>query len=167
MLIDWQRYRKYWVSRLAKLKGTPNSIAAGVACGAAVSFTPFVGAHLVLAMITAWIIRGNVIAAALGTAVGNPWTFPVIWVSVLYTGRKMLGMDYAQAVNVDFATMFSHAFKALINFDFGLFFSDIWPILWPMMIGCIPFYIIVWVLVYYLVKIMLNNRNNIKRTEVK
>lgn len=162
-----QNFVKKWRVRLAKLKGTPNSIAAGVACGAAISFTPFVGAHLVLAMITAWIIRGNVIAAALGTAIGNPWTFPVIWVSVLYTGRKMLGMDYAQAVNVDFASMFSHAFKALINFDFSLFFSDIWPILWPMMVGCIPFYIIVWAVVYYLVKIMLNRRKNDQRVEAK
>ncbi|MFR8207121.1 MAG: DUF2062 domain-containing protein [Alphaproteobacteria bacterium] len=33
------------------------------------------GFHLLLAALTAWIIRGNILASALGTAAGNPWTF--------------------------------------------------------------------------------------------
>lgn len=151
----WHKYKKQLLGKLSSLKGSPHAIAAGVACGAAVSFTPFVGAHLTLAVIFAWLIRGNVMAAALGTAVGNPWTFPFIWVSVLYTGRKIIGGDYADAVQVDFKTMFAHAFEALINFDFSLFFSDIWPILWPMTVGCIPFVVIVWMLVFYGVEILL------------
>lgn len=153
--MNLHKYKKQLFGKLSSLKGSPRAIAAGVACGAAVSFTPFVGAHLVLATIFAWLIRGNVVAAALGTAVGNPWTFPFIWVSVLYTGRKIIGGDYAGAVHVDFEAMFANAFKALINFDFSLFFSDIWPILWPMMVGCIPFVIIVWALVFYGVEILL------------
>lgn len=153
--MNWQKYKKQLLDKLSSLKGSPRAIAAGVACGAAVSFTPFVGAHFILAVITAWIIRGNVVAAALGTAVGNPWTFPFIWVSVLYTGRKIVGGDYADVVNVDFKTMFANAFKALINFDFSLFFSNIWPILWPMTVGCIPFVIIVWALVFYSVELLL------------
>lgn len=155
MKLDWKKYQASWRRKLVSLKGSPSSIAAGVACGAAVSFTPFVGIHCVLAIIIAWLIRGNLVAAALGTAVGNPWTFPFIWVSVLYTGRRILGDDYMASVHIDFGEMFSHAFKALINFDFGLFFSDIWPILWPMMIGCIPFVVIVWALVFYGVEILL------------
>ena len=71
-------------------------------------FTPFVGFHFVLAAITAWIVRGNILASAIGTAAGNPWTFPFIWVSVLYTGRKILGLEYADAVNVNFETVFTN-----------------------------------------------------------
>lgn len=153
--MNWHKYQKQLTNKLSSLQGTPRTIAAGVACGAAVSFTPFVGAHFALAIIFAWLIRGNVVAAALGTAVGNPWTFPFIWVSVLYTGRKIVGGDYANAVHIDFKSMFANAFKALINFDFSLFFNDIWPILWPMMVGCIPFVIVVWTLVFYGVEILL------------
>lgn len=154
---DWKKYQEYWYQKLISLKGSPRSIAAGFACGAAISFTPFVGAHFVLSMLMAWLIRGNVVAAALGTAVGNPWTFPFIWVSVLYTGRKILGDDYTAAVNVDFVEMFSGAFKALLHFDFSLFFNEIWPILWPMMVGCIPFFIIVWALFFYGVEVLLQH----------
>ncbi len=151
----WQRYGRYLMLRLNRLKGTPRSIAAGLACGVAVSFTPFVGLHFVLAAVSAWIIRGNILASALGTAAGNPWTFPFIWISVLYTGRKMLGADYTGAAGVDFLHFFEKAMRALMTFDFSLFFADIWPILWPMMVGCVPYYIVAWAVTYYLVKDML------------
>ena len=70
-MINWLKYKKYWKSRLAKLKGTPQSIAVGAACGIAISFTPFVGAHMMLAMIMAWVLRGNIMAALVGTTVGT------------------------------------------------------------------------------------------------
>lgn len=157
---DWHKYKVYITHRLRSLQGTPQSIAAGAACGVAVSFTPFVGAHLVLSMLLAWCIRGNIVAAALGTAVGNPWTFPFIWVSVFYIGNLMTGESTKDLTHIDFVEMFAHAFKALMNFDFSLFFSDIWPILWPMIIGCIPFFVIVWTIVFYIVGNLLRKSQN-------
>ena len=68
----WKRSSHYLFHRLARLPGTPYSIAAGFACGAAVSFTPFVGLHFVLGGVFAYIIRGNILSSAIGTAVGNP-----------------------------------------------------------------------------------------------
>ena len=50
---------------------------------------------------------------------------------------------------------FEKAMRALMTFDFSLFFADIWPILWPMMVGCVPYYIVAWAVTYYLVKDML------------
>ena len=35
--------------------------------------------HILLAMLLALLIRGNLIASGIGTVVGNPWTFPLIW----------------------------------------------------------------------------------------
>ena len=150
----WKRYGRYILLRLQRLKGTPREIAAGVACGVAISFTPFVGFHFVLAAITAWFVRGNILASAIGTAAGNPWTFPFIWISVLYTGRWFLGETQSGA-KVEFLQVFEKSMHALMTFDFSLFFADIWPILWPMMVGCIPYYIVVWAVTYYLVKDML------------
>ena len=159
------RQKRYWLAKIKRLKGTPNSVAIGIACGVAVSFTPFVGAHFVLAMSSAWILRGNVVAAALGTAFGNPWTFPFIWISVLYTGKKMLGLGYEGIANVDFVTLFSDAFKALVNFKIEAFWSDVWPILYPMIIGCIPYVLVSWWLSYVFFKNILEKRRKIIKGE--
>jgi hypothetical protein len=35
--------------------------------------------HFVLSALLAYIARANIIASAIGTVVGNPWTFPFIW----------------------------------------------------------------------------------------
>ena len=163
----WSRQKRYWLAKIKRLKGTPNSVAIGIACGVAVSFTPFVGAHFVLEMSSAWILRGNVVAAALGTAFGNPWTFPFIWVSVLYTGRHMLKEDGVNDIPIDFTTFFEKAMHAIINLDFHLFFEDIWPILWPMMVGCIPYYIVVWFVSYFTVRHMLDKINDKYKSKTK
>ncbi len=164
------KIKRLWsriVLKLRKLKGSPHSVAAGLACGVAISFTPFVGLHFVLAALTALATRGNVLASALGTAAGNPWTFPFIWISVFYTGRVFLGEEYAGHVHIDFLHFFEESMRALMTFDFSLFFREIWPILWPMMVGCIPYYIVAWLVTYYLCRGILEDisRRGAKRKE--
>lgn len=147
-------FKEKILTKLSRLKGTPDSIAAGFACGAAISFTPFVGFHLLLAALSAWLIRGNLAASAIGTIVGNPWTFPFIWAAVLATGDLVLGQAH-NLTESDFIHMFDTAWQALKNFDFSNFATDVWPILHPMIIGCIPFYVAVWLISYKMVKVML------------
>lgn len=142
------------IDRLFLLKGSRESIAKGVATGAAVSFTPFVGLHILLALIIAKITKQNRIAAVLGTLLGNPWTFPFIWYLTLHTGHFMLGRD-APRLPLDFKIFFSELFHTLIMLDFDSFLSDIWPVLFLMLIGCIPFCIGVWLLVSYFTKRLL------------
>ena len=154
----WDKQKRYWLAKIKRLKGTPSSVASGIACGVAVSFTPFVGAHFVLAMSSAWVLRGNIVAAALGTAFGNPWTFPFIWLSVLYTGKIILNEGYEGIADVNFVKVFSKAFDALVNLDFGVFWADVWPILHPMIIGCIPYVLISWWLSYVMIKNILEKR---------
>ena len=149
------RWLKKMLIQLKQLQGTPYSIAAGFACGVAISFTPFIGFHLILAAITAWIIRGNIVSSAIGTIVGNPWTFPFIWIAVLSTGRFFLG-DIAPADHVNFLKTFESASKALFTFNFKNFGRDVWPIVFPMMIGCIPYYIVSWIVSFKLIKITLD-----------
>ena len=89
--IGWRR-RHYLVKRLTRLPGTPHSIAAGFACGVAISFTPFIGLHTLLsAACCALLVRGNYLAAVVGTLVGNPWTFPFIWLVSYQLGHALLG----------------------------------------------------------------------------
>lgn len=161
--LGWRRYGQYIVAKLSRLGGTPRSIAAGVACGVAISFTPFVGFHFVLAAVTAWIVRGNILASALGTAAGNPWTFPFIWVATLYTGRWFLGEH--ETGKVEFVSIFEKAMHALMTFDFSAFAGDVWPIIFPMMVGCIPYYIVAWIVTYYVFKKALEGINRAKRNK--
>lgn len=144
------RYSRYMLLKLDKIKATPYAVAAGFACGVAISFTPFVGFHMVLAALTAVIIRSSILASALGTLMGNPWTFPIIWPTILFTGRFMLRDEHVG--KIDFIKTFKNLADSVIHLDFSLFASDIWPVLLPMMVGCIPYYILAWIISYWFVK---------------
>jgi uncharacterized protein (DUF2062 family) len=77
------------------MSGTPHNIAAGFACGVAISFTPLVGFHILLGCVMALIVRGNFVAVAVGTLVGNPWTFPFMWLGGYELGKLLLGSEVA------------------------------------------------------------------------
>jgi uncharacterized protein (DUF2062 family) len=81
----------YIRKRLHRLPDSPHRIALGFACGAAASFTPLFGLHILLAVGVAYLVRGNMLAAAFGTVVGNPVTFPFIAAASLNTGWLFLG----------------------------------------------------------------------------
>ena len=76
----------YIKHRLVRLRDTTHSIAVGLASGACMSFTPLVGVHFIQSLILAWILRGNYLAAIIGTFVGNPWTFPAMWYAAYKLG---------------------------------------------------------------------------------
>lgn len=91
----WRRAATYLAHRVRRLPETPYRIAAGFACGAAISFTPFIGLHFVGAALLAVLLRANVVASAIGTVVGNPWTFPFIWAWIYSLGRWLTGEEIA------------------------------------------------------------------------
>ena len=92
--IGLRRAWRYLMHRMLRIDDTSYGIAAGLACGVAVSFTPFVGFHFVLAALLAWMIRANIIASALGTLVGNPWTLPFFYVFTYEVGKRILGAEH-------------------------------------------------------------------------
>ncbi len=147
------------IEKLDSLKGTPQSIAKGFATGVAMSFTPFVGFHILLSLTVAKITKQNGIAATLGTIAGNPWTFPLIWYATLHTGHFLLGHD-APHLPVNFKALFGELFHTVITLDFSTFLSDIWPVFYPMLIGCIPFYIAVWLLCSHLITRVLSKKTD-------
>lgn len=80
---------RYVVARMARLKTSPHAIAAGFAAGAAVSFTPLLGLHFVLAFALCLVTRGSFVAAVAGTVVGNPLTFPFIFAATYWLGTLL------------------------------------------------------------------------------
>jgi uncharacterized protein (DUF2062 family) len=89
----WKRSSSYFFKRVLRLRASPHAIAAGFAAGVFASFTPFLGLHFIISFIVAFLIGGNILAAAFGTAVGNPLTFPAIWISSYNVGNFVLGME--------------------------------------------------------------------------
>lgn len=88
----WRRAFSYVRLRLSRLPDRPHRIARGIAAGVFVSFTPLFGFHFISAAAVAWLIRGNIVAALLGTFFGNPLTFPIIMAVSVDLGNWMLGM---------------------------------------------------------------------------
>ena len=147
--IGWRRAWTYTYHRLARLPGSAYSIAGGFACGAAMSFTPFVGIHFVLAGIMAWTIRANILASAIGTAVGNPWTFPFIWTWLYQTGTWMVsGARLESAATPEFSEIFGHILQALLSWDVAYILETATPVFWPMFVSGLPTAFAVWWIFY-------------------
>ncbi len=151
--IGWKRSVLYLLHRLGRLPGTPYSIACGFACGAAISFSPFVGFHFILGAIWAWIMRANILASAIGTAIGNPWTFPFIWVWIFHVGNLMgAGAAHTDISKLDFSALFGRLTEASLNGDIDGVIEISTPVLWPMLLGSLPTMVAVWLIFYFPLK---------------
>lgn len=144
----WHRSTRYVFHRVARIPGSAYSLAAGFACGAAVSFTPLVGLHFVLSALLAYLMRANIIACAIGTVVGNPWTFPFIWVAVFKVGNWILLAEGEEVHHIKFLDVLTESMKALHELNFDYLFDTAWPVLFPMLVGCVPVGILVWFVFY-------------------
>lgn len=102
----WRRAANYLGHRVKRLPDSPHRIALGLACGVFVSFSPFFGLHFFLAALFAYMLRGNVLAGLMGTAVGNPISFPPIAASSIWVGNRLVGYDRH---HIDFVRI-KHAF---------------------------------------------------------
>ncbi|SFR11255.1 DUF2062 domain-containing protein [Poseidonocella sedimentorum] len=93
----WTRAFHYVRHRLTRLPGTPEMIGRGIAVGVFTAFTPFYGLHFFIAALLALIVRGNVLAAILGTFFGNPLTYVPIAVISLKFGHFLLGTHFTDS----------------------------------------------------------------------
>jgi uncharacterized protein (DUF2062 family) len=131
---------RYFQKRIVRLTASPHAIAAGFTAGILVSWTPFIGVHIIMAFVLAYLVGGNLVAAALGClAAGNPLTYPFIWAITWEIGRVILGMDSSTHSNgIDLPALFKK-----------LDLSQLWdPILKPMLIGAVPPAIVTGLIVY-------------------
>jgi hypothetical protein len=71
----------------------PERVAAAIALGIGIGFSPFMGIHFLIAIGLAFLFRLNRIDALLGTLVGNPWTLPPVYAAGYALGRQLLRYD--------------------------------------------------------------------------
>lgn len=127
----WARAFGYVKHRLRRLPDTPEKISRGIAAGVFAAFTPFYGLHFVIAILLARIVRGNILAALLGTFAGNPLTYIPIGIASLGTGYWLLGRPFNAAlfgldsqVTDDYCTLgcqFSNAFTDIVHNFLAMF----------------------------------------------
>ena len=107
-----------------------------------------------MAALLAWVIGGSVVAALLGTFVGNPLTYPLFWYSTYEVGNLMLRGEVSERS---------------IDLSGGIFqksLEQLWPILKPMTLGSIPVGLALAALSYVLVKPMVEAYKNRRRREL-
>lgn len=121
---NWLRSAKYIAKRVLRLSASPHVIAIGFATGVFASFTPFIGFHFLICFTLAWLLGGNLIASALGTFVGNPITFPFIWIMTYKLGNTVLTGHDGYLTMGQLARMIIH-----------LSYYDLFQIMKPMLVG--------------------------------
>jgi uncharacterized protein len=122
---SWSRSARYFGKRVLRLSGSPHAVAAGVAAGVFSAFTPFVGLHFIISFVFAFVVRGNMLAAGIGTFFGNPLTFPIIWASTYAFGKQVLHQNNATALH-DIHYAFIHGSLQMLL-----------PVLTPLMVGAV------------------------------
>jgi len=141
----WRRAVNYIGHRLKRLPDTPHRIALGIACGVFVSFSPVFGLHFLYAALLAMMLRANILAALLGTFLGNPLTFPFMAAVSYRLGRQLLGMPSDPHVVIGLKDKIlrgvSGLWDSLLSFvglgkprwgDVASFFTDVF---WPYFVG--------------------------------
>jgi len=152
----FRRLFAYLFQRVVRLPGTSGSIAIGVASGVAASFLPFIGLHFLIAALLALLLRGNVLASAIGTFFGNPWTFLFIWVSDYRLGLWLLQQsghgDQFVALNLqqlaEVMTVFMHFFTFSGGVDWQQVAGPFEQVFLPMTIGGTVLAILSWVVAF-------------------
>ena len=129
------RQSKLMMLRLVRLRGKMEEIAKGVALGIFIGMTPTFGFQMAIALLFAYLLRENRLAAILGVWVTNPVTAPVIYAIEYEMGRILLDLPRASL-----PTEFTWSAYA----DLG------WNILYPIWVGGILTGIILGALAYFI-----------------
>lgn len=136
--------------KLYRIRDFPESVAIGLAWGASVSMTPMLGLHLIICYLGTWIMRGNLVAATVGTVLGNPWTFPFFF----YLDYKVGTLFFFKPLNE-------------YNFDIVFLSENFEKLFIPTLLGSIPIAIITWFITYIISKKFLNKRFYDKQNKIR
>jgi uncharacterized protein (DUF2062 family) len=129
-----------WLELVLKRKsGSAHEIAIGFSAGVFISFLPIVGFHFLGGALVAFLLGGNILASAIGTFVGNPWTFPLIWLASYDLGNWILGVENARALptTLELKSIYQNP---------GHWFTHF---LWPMFVGGAPMGVVAAILFYF------------------
>ena len=122
---SFNRSFRYFGKRILRFSGSPHAIALGFAIGIYSSCTPFIGLHIFIAVIFAWILKANIPAAAIGTAFATPF-IPAFFASTYAVGRMVM-----HASGNDVALSFDEFSQHLRAWNF----VELWDVFLQLLVG--------------------------------
>jgi uncharacterized protein (DUF2062 family) len=135
-LVTLKRTARYLFLRFIRIRRDPSEIARGLAIGVFAGMSPFLGFHIIIAVVLAMLFKGNKIMALIGTGVGNPLTFSFIFYLDYKVGRWVLGGT-------------TESFKPLSLDPLEILHAS-WKILFPMSLGSLILGLLAATLAYFL-----------------
>jgi uncharacterized protein (DUF2062 family) len=172
----FSRTKKYISLSIKRIKGSPQALSLGLATGIAISFTPFIGLHALLAIFISWVIGGSMAAALIGTLFGNPWTFPFIWYFTFEIGQFINYGFLSYEQEFSFKNIKKEISTLLVILKNIIIFANIPELeenfeklkLIPFMIvGSIPLVFITWILSYFSFLIIFKSyRKKVKKNNI-
>lgn len=136
--------------KLYRIRDFPEAVAIGLAWGVSISFTPLLGLHLIICYLGTISMRGNLIAATVGSVIGNPWTFPFF-----FYGAYKIGIIFF------FTPLDSYEFKIVFLID------NFNKLFYPTLLGSLPIAIIAWFTTYKISKFYLEKRLYEKQNKIR
>ena len=147
---SFARSIRYIGWRVVRLGGSAHGLALGVAIGVFVATLPILGVQFIFAALLAWLLRGNVPAALLGTFWANPVSLPFIWIASHWLGCVVLGVpvtlnaaELLETLATVRATLLTPGTQTLSNV-----YAVLWPVWKPLVVGALPLATICAVLLY-------------------
>jgi uncharacterized protein (DUF2062 family) len=156
--MGWKRYMRFALLKLARLSDTDEEIAKGLAHGAAVSWTPLPGLHIIIAALMSYLTKSSPLAAVFGTIIGNPWTLPFMWWLAYEVGHKIFSLLGFSVLTMPSILMGDSFFKEILNHPWALFL--------PCLCGGIILWIISWPIFYSLSYRLVKFSRSIKRKTI-
>ena len=126
---ELKHFFRYQLIRLHRLAEDSHAISLGVAWGIFVSFTPFLGFHIILCTLMCIILGGSKLASWIGSLIGNPATFPLFfWVDHKLGSwlMELFGMPRDATVEISWESL-----------SFDALFSDMSNIIVPILFGAV------------------------------
>jgi uncharacterized protein (DUF2062 family) len=94
VLLSWRGFRER-ARGVLHLDEEPSHLAAAMAVGVFIGFTPFYGLHTLIALVVAFLFRLNKVAIVTGAWINLPWFAPFIYAFCLRLGEALLSGNFS------------------------------------------------------------------------
>lgn len=147
--LSWRRRAKVLLLDLLGREESPDRVAAAIALGVGIGFSPFIGAHFGIALGLALLLRLNKVDTVLGQFVGNPWTLPPVFALGYRLGRVLLRYDRTEVPNLPW--------DRLLHRDFWQAFSGptLAPRLYSFLLGTMVIAVLIGLATYLVARALL------------
>lgn len=118
------RTLRYGYLRIVRIKAPAESIALGMAMGVFAGALPFLSFQMIIAVSLAFLVRGNVIAAALGTWWTNPFNWPIVFPLLFLLGSQFVSanvspLDIHELIHMPFTELLCQGWQWLLVTTLG------------------------------------------------